>query len=61
MCFRGALSAADEGKGCTVKTSDLETKGKTGWHIHLSKLSGTWELRRKGRGEPPIDATAFVM
>lgn len=37
------------------------TQGKTGWHVHLRKVSGRWELRREGRGEPPIDATAFVI
>lgn|GEM_PF-2908477 len=37
------------------------TQGKTGWHVHMRKVSGRWELRREGRGEPPIDTTAFVI
>lgn len=37
------------------------TQGKTGWHIHLWKVSGKWELRREGRGKAPIDMTMFLI
>lgn len=37
------------------------TQGKTGWHVHISHLSRQWEIRRKGKGEPPLDVTRFVI
>ena len=44
-------------------TDDLPpyTQGKTGWHIHLRRVSGRLELRREGRGESPIDVTKFLI
>ena len=46
-----------------IWTNDLPpyTQGKTGWHVHLRKVSGKLELRREGRGEFPIDVTKFVI
>lgn len=37
------------------------TQGGTGWHVHLDRGAEDWELRRAGRGEPPIDATKFMI
>jgi len=37
------------------------TQGNTGWHVHLSKISGTWNLRREGYHTSPIDVTSFVI
>ena len=37
------------------------TQGQTGWHVHLRRVTGKLELRREGRGEPPIDVTNFVI
>lgn len=37
------------------------TKGLTGWHVHLRKSSGKWDIRREGRGEPSIDVTGFAI
>jgi hypothetical protein len=44
-------------------TKDLPpyTQGKTGWHIHIRNENGKLELRREGRGAPPIDVTRFMI
>lgn len=37
------------------------TQGLIGWHIHLTKVSRSWELRRKGKREEPIGMTPFLI